>query len=172
VSEEIDLDQQEIWESTTGGTTFVNVKDPRNPRAWITKKVGGKGTQRITVTVEERLFNQELVTYENGDHDPFLNGLLVRISPKDAEKGENEVTDDYLIEQLRDRSDEAFTTYLKSLRSEIVLRRLQSLAERHAPMYRFNEIQTEVDARYPIGKTSRVVSEMMHDDARYAGADL
>lgn len=172
MTDEIDLDAQEIWESTTGGTTFINIKDPRNPRAWITKKVGGKGTQRITVTVEERMFNQDLVSYENTAQDPFTNGLLVRVSPKDVSKGSNEVSDDYLIEQLRDRSDEAFTTYLKSIDSEVVIRRLQALAERHAAMYRFHEIQAEVDARYPVGKTSRVVSEMLNDDARYAGADL
>jgi hypothetical protein len=32
---------QEIWEATTPGTTYVNVRDPRNPEGWTRKKVGG-----------------------------------------------------------------------------------------------------------------------------------
>ena len=76
---------QEIWESTTEGTTWVNVRDPRNPDGWTRKKVGGKGTKRITLTVEEREFNQELVPFEKQEFDPFSNGMLIRISPKTAE---------------------------------------------------------------------------------------
>ena len=162
---------QEIWESTTEGTTWVNVRDPRNPDGWTRKKVGGKGTKRITLTVEEREFNQELVTFENQEHDPFLNGLLLRISPKSAEKGENEISDEDLIAQLKE-DDVVFDRWLSSLTAEVVIRRLLEVAKKHAPMYRYEAIRELIDERYSIGKTQKVVQEMMVDDAKYAGADL
>lgn len=168
-----DRQAQEIWETTTGGTVYVHVKDPRNPNGWVQKKVGGRGTKRITVTVEEREFNTELVTYENAAHDAFRNGLLRRISPKDPEdKGANEISDDELIEYLKLDDDNLFTEYYQSLESEVVLRRLLVLGERNASMYRYNELKSYVDAKYALGKTQRVVQEMYDDDARYSGADL
>lgn len=163
---------QEIWETTTGGTTFVHVKDPRNPDGWVQKKVGGRGTKRITLTVEEREFNQELVTYENKGHDPFTNGLLVRISPKDVERGQFEITDDEIVALLTGGTDEEFEATVKGTQSEVVLRRMMGLAERNATMHRFQILQDVVDERYTIGKTQKVVQEMIEDDARYQGADL
>lgn len=163
---------QEIWESTTGGTTWVHVKDPRNPDGWVQKKVGGKGTQRITLSVEEREFNQELIAYESKHHDPFTNGLLVRISPKAVERGGNELTDDDLIELLQTKDDAAFEAQMVAIESEVVLRRLLEHSRKHASMLRHEAIQTLVDDRYRIGKTSRVVKEIIEDDARYADADL
>lgn len=163
---------QEIWETTTGGTTFVHVKDPRNPDGWVQKKVGGRGTKRITLTVEEREFNQELVTYENKHHDPFTNGLLVRISPKDVDRGQFEVTDEELIALLQGGTDEEFSATIKKTDSEVILRRMLALAERNTTMHRFQELQEVIDIRFSIGKTQKVVQEMFEDDARYQGADL
>ena len=168
-----DRQAQEVWETTTGGTVYVHVKDPRNPNGWVQKKVGGRGTKRITVSVDEREFNQDLVTYENEQHDPFRNGLLRRISPKDpTDKGQNEVADDELIEYLKLDDDQLFTEYYESLDSEVVLRRLLALGERHCSMYRFNHLKDHIDSKYALGKTQRVVKEMYEDDARYQAADL
>lgn len=164
---------QEIWETTTGGTTYVNVRDPRNPDGWTRKKVGGKGSKRITLTVEEREFNQELVQYENEHQDPFRNGLLVRVSPGVIEdRGENERTDEELIAILKTEDDIDFQATIEAINSEVLLRRLLGLANKHASMLRFEAIQHVVDDRYRIGKTSRVVRELMADDDRYAEADL
>lgn len=163
---------QEIWESTTGGTVYVNVKDPRNPRAWIQKKVGGKGSQRITITVEERLFNQDMNTYENEHLDPFANGLLYRVSPKSGERGQYELSDEELVAVLKGGEDEDFEATVANTKSEIMLRRMLFLAERNATMHRFNIIKDTVEQRFAIGKTSKVVQEMYEDDHRYAGADL
>jgi hypothetical protein len=163
---------QEIWECTTDGTTWVHVKDPRNAEGWVQKKVGGKGTKRITLSVEEREFNQELVAYEKEEHDPFTNGLLVRISPKTVERGENELSDTELIEKLGIVDDAAFEADLAKIESEVVVRRLLDLSKRHASMLRHEVIQNLVDDRYKIGKTQKVVKEMVEDDAKYADADL
>jgi len=163
---------QEIWEATTAGTTYVNVRDPRNPEGWTRKKVGGKGSKRITVTVEEREFNQELVQYENQHLDPFTNGRLIRISPKEVARGENEKSDEQLIALLRVGDDARFEAELRSIQSEVVIRRLMDLARKHTSVLRFEAVQTVVDERYHIGKTSQVVRESEGDDARYAGADI
>lgn len=168
---ESDGTAQEIWESTTGGTTFVHVRDPRNAQGWVQRKVGGKGTQRITLTVAEREFNQELVAYENDQHDPFSNGLLVRVSPKAVERGEAERTDAELIDILG-LPDDDFAATLASLDSEVLVRRLHALSRQHATMVRHEAIQTLIDDRYRIGKTQKVVKEIIEDDSRYAGADL
>ena len=164
---------QEIWEATTGGTTYLHVKDPRNPEGWVQKKVGGKGTKRITLTVEEREFNQELVPYEKQHVDPFTNGLLVRISPKDVKKGEKEKTDAELV-AIFGLDDDGFAEALRSplFESEIIARRLFALAEKHATMVRYKAIEALIDDRWSIGKTSKVVAEMENDDSRYAAADL
>lgn len=163
---------QEIWETTTGGTTFVNVRDPRNPEGWTRKKVGGRGSKRITVTVEEREFNQELVAYENQHLDPFTNGLLVRISPKTVERGANELTDDQLIEVLKGSDDAAFEQTLQGMTSEVNIRRLLDLSKKHASMLRYEVIRDLVDDRYSVGKMSKVVREALADDAKYSDADL
>lgn len=163
---------QEIWEATTGGTTFINVRDPRNPRAWIQKSVGGKGTQRITLTIEEREFNQDAVVYESQHLDPFTNGMLYRISPKQGERGQYEVTDEQLVALLQGGSDEEYEQLIENTKSEVVLRRLLFLSDRNATAYRARLLAELVDRRYHVGKTSKVVQEMYDDESKYQGADL
>lgn len=163
---------QEIWEATTGGTTHINVRDPRNPEGWTKKRVGGRGSKRITLSVEEREFNQDLVQYENQHLDPFTNGLLIRISPKTVERGGNEVSDDELIAALQTSDDVEFELALNALTSEVVVRRLLELAKKHTSMMRYEQIRDLVDNRYSVGKTSQVVKEAMEDDRRYSDVDL
>lgn len=164
--------QQEIWEATTGGTTYVSVRDPRNPDGWTGRKVGGKGSKRITLTADEREFNQSLVQYENQHLDPFTNGLLVRIAPAEGERGENEKTDEQLVALLQIQDDDMFQAILDSTKSEVIVRRMLALAERNASMMRYEAIRNVVDERYRVGKTSLVVRELQADDARYSDADL
>src|SRR4051812_38200495 len=106
---------QEIWEVTTEGATYVNVHDPRVAGAWIQKKVGGGGSKRITITVDEREFNQELIAYENQDQDAFSNGLLVRIMPKDTERTRFERTDAELTALLEDEDDDSFANLIAGI---------------------------------------------------------
>lgn len=169
---EDDKNLQETWESTTGGTVWVHLKDARAIGGWRVQKVGGKGTKRLKITVEEREFNQELIPFENAHHDPFTNGLLIRIHPKVVERGEYEYTNEQLIEMLAIDSEAVFEEQVKAIDSEVIVRRLLSLAEKHAPLVRYQAVQQLVDDRYRVGKTSRVVREMYADDDRYAAADL
>lgn len=170
--ESVDLKLQETWQSTTGGTTWVSVKDPRHPDNWVQRKVGGKGTQRITVTVEERLFNEELVAYDSLHHCPFRNGLLVRILPKGVERSQFELNDEELVLLLQGGEDEEFQATIEKTDSEVILRRLMFLAERNATMWRYSALKDLIDARYAKGKTSQVYREIEADEARYAGTSF
>jgi hypothetical protein len=163
---------QETWEATTDGTVWVQVKDPRVPGGWRVQKVGGKSRKKLNISVEEREFNQELVPEENAQHDPFQNGLLVRTHPKAVERGPNELDDDALISVLAIDDDAIFEEAVASITSEVVLRRLAALGERHTNYHRLTILQGIIEARYSVGKTSRVVQEALEDDARYIGADF
>lgn len=167
---EVDLDAQETWEATTGGTTYISIKDPRNPRAWVRKKVSGRGSRRITLTVDERLYNEQAVAYDGEHNCPFRNGLLRRISPKG--EGRFEVTDEELVALLQGGSDEEFQQLIENTESEVVLRRMQFLGERNATMYRVNALRDLVELRYPNGKTSRVYQEYLDDLRAQGGTTL
>jgi hypothetical protein len=169
---EVDLTSQEIWETTTGGTTYVNIRDPRVPNAWTKKKVGGKGTKRITITVEERLYNEELVAFERESQCPFRNGLLVRIHPKGAERGQFEVSDAEIIALLTQLNDDEFTNTLANTHSEVVVRRMLALAERHATVYRFRILEDEVANRFAVGKSSAFSAEIEADESRNRRVDI
>lgn len=164
---------QETWEATTDGTVWVQVKDPRVPGGWRGQKVGGKSRKKLNISIEEREFNQELVPEENAQHDPFQNGLLVRTMPKAAEdRGPNELTNDQLLEIFAVHDDDLFEQAVTSIDSEVVLRRLASLAEKNTTYARLQIIQDLIQQRYSVGKTSRVVQEAMDDESRYIGADF
>lgn len=173
---EQDLSQMETWEATTGGAVYVQVKDPRDRTGWRSAKVTGRGRKKIQLSLEERLFNQELVPEEKRtQHDPFSNGLLVRTSPApdvDDDDLQSHYTDDQLAELLQIDSDEVFLASVEAIQAEVVVRRLLKLAEKRATMVRFQALEELVDKRYHIGKTSRVVAEIYNDDAQYAHADL
>lgn len=160
----------EVWQGTTDSTVWVQVKDPRVTGGWAKKRIVGR--KKITLSVDERLFNQELIDEEFQDLDPFTNGLLVRTSPKDAEKAKYELTDEQLVELLMIDDDDTFAAELAGIESEVVVRRLLALAERKATFVRYQAVQAFVDDKYHVGKTSRVVKEIIEDDAKYADADL
>jgi hypothetical protein len=162
----------EVWETTTEGTIWVQVKDTRNPGAWTQRRVGGKGSKRLTITTDEREFNQETLPYENQHLDPFTNGLLVRVSPKTAVPTRYELTDDDLLEKLADRRDDLFLTYLAQIDSEVIMRRLLALAREHSTMARHEVIKEIIEGRYAVGKTSQVVAEEVADGQKYADTDL
>lgn len=170
-----DLQQTETWEATTGGTTHVHVKDPRERNGWKITKVTGRGRKRIQLTIEERLFNQDLVPEENRHLDPFRNGLLVRTSPppepNDADLGDSHYTDDQLVELLRLESDDVFMATVEAIQSEAVVRRLLDLAASKATNLRYTALQEHVDERYHVGKTSRVVQEIYDNEGRYGHVD-
>lgn len=166
------LQQIEVWEAATEGTTWLHKKNPQVAGTWKQHKVGGKGSKRITITVEERLHNQDLLIYENQHLDPFTNGTLVRISPESAERGPSEVTDDQLLELFEIGNDDVFASEVGEIKSEVVIRRLLALAEKHTSMVRYNMVRDVVDDRYKKAKTQTSVADLFRDDGSFRGHDL
>lgn len=170
--DEQDPYSQETWESTTGSQVWVNVRDPRVRDGWVQKSVGGKGSQRITITIEERQFNEEMVAYENLNLCPFRNGLLIRVLPKGTERSQFELKDEELLLLLQGGEDEQFEEDLAKISSEVILRRLLFLAERNATKWRYEMLDAAIRDRFPVGKASQVYREMEAEEARYAGTSF
>lgn len=169
---EADLKATEVWEAVTEGTTWLHKKNPQVAGTWRQHKVGGRGSKRITITVEERLHNQDLIQYENEHLDPFTNGTLVRISPTDGARGVSEVTDAQLLEMFEISNDDVFLAEVDEITSEVVLRRLLTLAEKHATMVRYSMVRDVVEARYKRSKTQTSVADLYTEDGRFRGHDL
>lgn len=151
------LNEVEIWVSTTLSTVWLWVEDRLSGRngAWKHVAVGGPdGNPRIQLTVRERRYNQEQIPERNAHLDPFLNGKL--ICRQGRQQSPNGFTDEDLIRVLQVEDDALFTQALRSpLMTEIILRRLEGLAERHAASYRREQIVDLVDDLYRVGSTQR-----------------
>lgn len=169
---EQELQQSEVWEAATEGTTWLHKKNLQVAGTWKQHKVGGRGSQRITLTVEERLHNQEMMPFENEHMDPFTNGTLIRISPENGDRSASEVTDAQLLELFEISNDDVFSAEVGEITSEVVLRRLMKLAEKHATMVRYNAVRDMVDDRYKKNKTQTSVADLFREDGTFRGHDL
>lgn len=155
--DEQNLNEVEVWVATTQATVWLWVEDTLSGRtgAWKHQPVGGPdGNPRIQMTVRERRYNQDMIPERNAHLDPFLNGQL--ICRQGREQSPNGITDEQLIALLQVDDDEKFSAAIRSPKlNEIMLRRLEGLAQRHARAYRHDEIVELVDEKYRIGKTQR-----------------
>lgn len=165
----------EVWECTTGGTVWVQLKDTRNIGAWRPQKVGGKANRKLRITVEEREFNQDMIPYDDAEIlDPFKNGLLVRTHPKPADKPDAGTSDADLISILTQRSDEKFEAQITGIQGEIILRRLLALAETHSSYTRHQFLDAVVRERYQVGKTQAAVRDQFQeeDESSFKGLEV
>lgn len=163
-----DTEQQEVWASATGGSVWIQTKDPTHPNTYRPTKIGGKTNRKLQITVAERHFNQELIPVDQQELDPFTNGLLVRTSPSPSGTSDSE-----LVLILRVEADADFEAEVKKIDKEVVLRRLIDLAERHTTFQRHQYLTELVRDRYHIGKTQRSVKEMYEEDPEaFGGIEL
>lgn len=157
----------EIWEAVTASAAWVQVRDRMNG-GWKQVRVGGEGgPRRLQLSVEERRWNQDLVPEENIGLDPFANGQLLCV--QGGAKTGNHLSDDELTAVLRDGDDATFQSTVEGMESEIVLRRLQVLAERKATMARYEFVREIVDTRYRVGGTQRAVQALLDAGEALAG---
>lgn len=156
--------ETEIWEIQVPGQVRVWVMD-RRLGTYVSKPINGapgKSPKRITLTRAEREYNQELVPSEKRQHDPFLNGSLVRIV--DGEK-QGDLTDEALMQYLELTTEETFQEAIEDIDIELTHRRLLSLAANHGRMWQVEALRTLVEERYPVpaAGTQRTVEEMFQD---------
>lgn len=159
ITEEVDLDAQEVWELVIPGQVFVEVKDPRHRGSYTQRRVGGNASRRVQLSVEERLFNQGLVAYGHEDQDVFTNGMMIRILPKTEERGEYELTDAELVTWLTEDDDDQYDALIREVDSEIILRRMLTLAEKKATKWRYDLLENLIRDRYLVSKSSKVAIE-------------
>lgn len=155
-------DLEEVWASTTGGTVWIWKTDPQNPRNHVQKMIGGPGNVKLKVTVAEREFNEDLIAWGNEDLCPFRNGLLVRVLPKDAERGQFERTDEELKALIQSGTDEVFKDLVDHTDSEVIIRRMLALAaaDKSTSIGRLEILIDLIKERYPQGRGSKFVDEI------------
>jgi hypothetical protein len=167
----------ETWEITTEGTCWVWVYDRREDR-YIQQRVGGRGgSKTIHVNRDDRKFNQEQVVDENAHLDIFTNGLLRYVKSNDGtdEHGvstANHLTEADLIGLLENKDPDQYEPLFRSLDSEVIVRRLYSVAEKHATVQQLEFLRELVDERYRSGGTQRAVREMIESGEKLNGMTL
>lgn len=155
----------EIWQAATPARTWVWVRNQLTG-GWKQVRVGGKGSRRLSLTSDERRYNQDLVPEENIQLDPFSNGQLVCVLGDEAGTG---VTDEDLTAILLLEDEAAFQQAANALESEVMVRRLLSLAEKTSTIARFTFIRDLIDMRYRVGGTQSTVQAMIDAGERISG---
>lgn len=158
----------EVWEMVTKGTVWVWVYDRRND-SYKKQRVGGRGgaSKKLTISMGDRRYNQEQVIDEMRQHDPFTNGMMLRLTGPELTdddeymKTANHKSNDELLEffQLKDSDD--FQEAIVDIESETLLRRLHSLAQQNALAWQLNAITDLLEERFRVGGTQRTVAEMI-----------
>lgn len=149
--------EMEIWEITIPGTVFVSVRDPRLPGGWKQTSVSGKGNKKLTISKDEREFNEEQLPEGNIHLNPFRNGILLCRQGELAEA--KQYTDEELTAFLElDEAD--FKDAFEALPTEVLHRRLLAIAEKKATVQQHALLKDFVDEKYRVGGTQRTVREM------------
>lgn len=123
------IEGKETWEVQTGGTVYVeSLIDPVRGLS-KTLKASGKGA-RLRISTMDRKLAQERTRDEK--HDPFRNGLMLRIDEDQQEDPEtaspSAMSDEGLKKLFALKQQARFRAAIGDL-SEISLRRLKALAE-------------------------------------------
>jgi hypothetical protein len=155
----------ETWEITFPGSASVWVYDKREDT--YRKQVVSRhsGSKMLHITRDDRKYNQELTPIENKHLDVFTNGQM-RLLGSSADRDENldirnHLSDDQLVEMFEIRDPDLFRDLLDSQTSEVILRRMASIADQHATVTQSEILREVISERYPIGGTQRTVREML-----------
>lgn len=160
----------ETWEITFDGSVSVWVYDKREDT--YRKQVVSRhsGSKLLHITRDDRKYNQELTPVENKHLDVFTNGQM-RLLGSSADRDENldirnHLSDEQLVEMFEIRDPELFRDLLEVQTSEVILRRLASIADEHATVTQSEILRELIADRYPIGGTQRTVREMLEASDR------
>lgn len=153
----------ETWEITCPGTVWVYVFDRRQDRYSKARVSGTSGTRRLHISRDDRKFNQEQVSYEHRDLDPFTNGMLRLIdSSADADLDtRNHLSTEQLEAMLEVKDEAAFKTTVDDINSELILRRLLDVTERLGTIWQLEIVREVVHGRYALGGTQKTVRELL-----------
>lgn len=155
----------ETWEISFPGSIGVWVYDRREDQYKRQTISARSGSKTIHMTRDDRKYNQELIPDENRALDPFTNGQL-RLLGSAADRDENldvryHYSDTDLVGMFEVRDVALFQEAMEAIGSEVILRRLQGLADAHATVAQVEVLRDIIERRYPIGGTQRTVREMI-----------
>lgn len=168
VTEKDPREIHELWEVMVPGTIWVWVRDVRIPGQYKKTRVGGKagGSRKLRITTDERRYNEEQVIEEMLDHNPFRNGFLRLVSVDEDARPDDilanyHLTDKDLLAYFEVKDADVFKEGVQDIESELILRRLFSLAREHGSVAQFDVLQDLVEERYKVGGTQKTVREMI-----------
>lgn len=171
--------QVEVWEITTQGTVWVWAYDRRqdNYKQSRVGGGGGGGSKKLTITLDDRLYNQEMVVDESPELDPFTNGMLRRLSGPELNEDTqvdttNHLSNEDLTSLLQVRDEDLFKEEIIEIKSELLLRRLVDVAEKEGTVWQHEFLKELITERHPIGGTQKTVREMIAAGEVQGGSPL
>lgn len=155
----------ESWEIACAGSVSLWVYDRREDSYKKQVVSAHSGSRTLHLTRDDRKYNQELIPDENRHLDPFVNGEL-RLLGSSVDRDENldvrnHFSNDELTAMFEVRDPDLFAEALEDITSEVILRRLQGLADDNATVTQAEILRELIQARYPIGGTQSTVREMI-----------
>ena len=145
---------REIWESTIPGRVSLTVENAQGRQQTVS--VVGKG-KRLRITQLDRELAEEVI--RNHEHNPFRNGMLVRVDGKGHDPSADELSDDDLkaIFEL-DQSD--FQATVDQL-GQVNVRRLKAMVtEVDASKSEIEYLDEIIQQKWPIGGSMPSYDEM------------
>lgn len=153
----------ETWETTTDGTVWVWIRDPRETQGYKKQRVGGKhgGSRILRITTDDRRFNQEQVVDEMRSHDPFTNGLLRKTDERHVDDVDtrNHLTNDDLLALLEIKDEATFQSEVGEIHSELIMRRLAALATKNGTRGQDDFINALIEERWRVGGQQQSIRE-------------
>lgn len=156
-ADQIQRDRQvmEVWEIQIPGGCHIQRFDQRRQEYVLVKLHGSNGPKRITLSKDDRIYNQEMIRPDYKKHDPFENGTLARVEAGNLVG----ITDGDLAEMLSVRGAE-FRSLLASIENELTARRLYDLAQRDGTMEQVEALRDLIEERWRVGGTQPTVAEL------------
>lgn len=159
----------ETWEISFPGVVWVWLYDRRED-IYKKQQIGQRtGSKTLHITRDDRKYNMELIPDENRHLDPFTNGSLRLLGAATRDESldvRNHFSNDDLIAMFEVRDPDLFAEAIESQTSEVVIRRLQTLADDHATVTQATILRDLIDKRYPVGGTQKTVREMFEAGER------
>lgn len=165
----------ETWETTTESTTWVQTWDRRTEGYKATRVGGRSGSRRLSISRDDRRYNQEMLPLENKDLDPFTNGNLRLVSTKDTDEELDtryHQTDDELREYFELRDEDAFREAIGTITSQLLIHRVLRIAEVEGTVVQLAVVRDLLQERWPIGGSQRTWREMEEAGERLGVAQI
>lgn len=161
--DQIEKDQKvlETWEIQVPGTIYVLKLDRRRDEYEKVRLNGTKGPKRVTLTRDDRKYNQEQIRPEYRQHDPFANGALAQVVDGELVG----ITDVELGEMLQIREMDEFEEFVSSIDNELTARRLLAVARTEGTMAQYEVVRDHIDDNWKVGGTQPTVEEMFAESS-------